>query len=204
MFVAEGTSDLPLADIVEALFVDRGVTVRLSKPDFSLLDSVPRDVESRIAAGFRLVRGPVDVVVVHRDSDNAGYDARRGEIERAVLSAGLASSIIPIVPIRMTEAWLLLDEAAIRQVAGNPRGRENLKLPKVHEVEGVPDPKQLLRDCLLRAGEETGRRRERMVKRFCQHRRQLLERLDRAGPVSKLTGWKRMVDDIERICQEWA
>ena len=31
-----------------------------------------------------------------------------------------------IVPVRMTEAWLLLDESAIRRVAGRPHGDEPL------------------------------------------------------------------------------
>jgi hypothetical protein len=44
LFVAEGSSDAPLADVVETLFFDRGVSLFLSKPDFARLGKVPRDV----------------------------------------------------------------------------------------------------------------------------------------------------------------
>jgi hypothetical protein len=32
LFICEGTSDQPLADIIETLFIERGLTVRLSRP----------------------------------------------------------------------------------------------------------------------------------------------------------------------------
>ncbi|WP_326640969.1 DUF4276 family protein [Streptosporangium sp. NBC_01755] len=203
LFIAEGSSDLPLADLVEALFVDRGVTLRLSKPDFSLLGKIPKDVRSRVTAGMKLLRDPVDLVVVHRDSDNVGHEIRRTEIEKAVREAGVVSSVVPVIPVRMTEAWLLLDEDGIRQVAGNPRGRHDLRLPRVHEVEGVADPKQMLQQCLITAADVVGRRHDRVTKRFFQHRRQLLERLDCAGPVSRLPSWKRLVADVDAVVEQW-
>ncbi|MER5324289.1 hypothetical protein [Streptosporangium roseum] len=192
-----------MADLVESLFVDRDVMLRLSKPDFSLLARVSKDVKSRVAAGVRLLRDPIDLVVVHRDSDNVGHEPRRIEIEKAVAEAGVTSSIIPVIPVRMTEAWLLLDEDGIRQVAGNPRGRHDLRLPRAHEVEGVADPKQMLQQCLVKAADVAGRRHDRVTKRFPQHRRQLLERLDRTGPVSGLPSWKRLVADVDAVVEQW-
>lgn len=103
----------------------------------------------------------------------------------------------------MTEAWLILDEQAIRTVAGNPRGRAVLGLPKWHEVESHADPKSLLNECLIKAAEVSGRRRERIAKRFNQNRRQLLERLDKDGPVKKLDSWQSLVSDVDRIVGEW-
>ncbi|MCO6009681.1 hypothetical protein NE236_32390 [Actinoallomurus purpureus] len=202
LFVSEGTSDLPLADIVETLFVDRGVPVRLSKPDFTLLRKVPKDVESRLRAGMELLGSPVDVIVVHRDADRDGYDARRAEVFGAMHAAGVQAHAVLVIPIRMTEAWLLLDEMAIRQVAGNPRGREGLGLPARGKVETCPDPKQVLLLSLLNATGATGRRRERVAKRFTEHRRQLLQRLDRHGPVSELSGWKKMAADLDVVAEK--
>ncbi|WP_430786807.1 hypothetical protein [Actinoplanes sp. G11-F43] len=104
----------------------------------------------------------------------------------------------------MTEAWLLLDESAIRSVAGKPGGRTHLGLPGWREAERHADPKQLLAECLLKAAEEKGRRRDRIANRFPQNRRQLLERLDRHGPVTKLESWRRLVSDIDDIVVRWA
>lgn len=200
LFVAEGTSDHPLADLVELLFRDRGVDLRLAVLPFEQLRGVPKDVESRVSAGLKLMGNQVDLVVVHRDADNAGSDARRKEIARA-LRKTTATTWCPIIPVRMTEAWLLLDESLIRQVAGNPRGKTPLRLPKPHEVERAADPKELLRCALLAAAETTGRRRDRDTKRFNQQRRQLLERLDRDGPVSKLSSWQQLLTDVDAVAR---
>jgi len=204
LFVAEGSSDMPIADIVERMFFDRGVVVRLSTPDFGRLGRVAKDVRSRLVAGAELSGQTLDFVVVHRDADNAGPAARRMEIYDAVGSLATKPSCVPVIPVRMTEAWLLLDEGAIRFVAGNPRGRMPLGLPNVKEAEDRADPKQILAAVLLQAAHVTGRRREALAKRFGQHRRQLLERLDIKGVVAELSSWKQLVADIDSVVAEWA
>lgn len=204
LFVAEGSSDAPLADVVTTLFQARGVSVQLTRPDFSLLaERVPRDVASRIAAGCKLMEGrAVDLVVVHRDVDNVLSTDRRAEVQQALYAAGVKAAIVPVLPIRMTEAWLLLDEAAIRTVAGNPHGRQPLTLPKPQEVERLADPKLRLRESLLAAADVRGRRRSRLDSRFDSHRRQLLERLDLHGPLTQLSGWVALVADIDATVAE--
>lgn len=74
LFVAEGSSDAPLAELVTGLFAEHGVRLRLQEPDFSRL-KVAKDVRSKVAAGIKLAGTDFDVVVVHRDSDNAGTEA---------------------------------------------------------------------------------------------------------------------------------
>jgi hypothetical protein len=204
LFVAEGTSDLPLAEIVEALFFERGCSVQLSSPDFSLLSNkVKKDVTSKLSAGVKLMGAMPDLVVVHRDSDNVDPATRREEVHDGARLADVSSRVIPLIPVRMTEAWLLLDESAIRHVAGNPRGRMDLGLPKAHEVESRADPKKILSDCLVRAADATGRRRRTVEERFSNHRRQLLERLDPFGPVTRLSSWQTLLQDIDDTVEGW-
>lgn len=204
LFVAEGTSDMPLSALAEDLFGERGVRLRLTSPDFNQLRTkVDRDVRSRVEAGITLMGRTPDVVVVHRDADNVGAETRRREITEALGRIDPDLVFCPVIPVRMTEAWLLLDEPTIRQVAGNPRGRNDLRLPSVREVERVTDPKQRLHECLLAASAATGRRRERNATRFANHRRQLLKRIDRHGPVTRLPSWQQLVDDVEKIAASW-
>jgi hypothetical protein len=200
LFLAEGSSDLPLAEIVESIFLDKGIRLTLSSPDFTAL-KVKKDVRSQVDAGMQLSGGaPVNVVVVHRDADGDGMDRRVQEIQTATNHL-TESAVVGIIPVRMTEAWLLLDEQAIRQVAGNPKGSTPLNLPTVREAERVADPKALLFEVIMRAANVTGRRRERTARRFNQNRRQLLERLDRAGPVCSLKSWQAMVDRIDEVIE---
>ncbi|MCK2242866.1 MULTISPECIES: DUF4276 family protein [unclassified Crossiella] len=204
LFVAEGTSDLPLAGIVESLFFARGISLHLSSPDYLLLaGKVEKDIRSKLVAGVQLVGKEPDIVVVHRDSDNVDPEKRREEIVRGADAAGISSDVVPVIPVKMTEAWLLLDEFAIRQVAGNPRGRMDLGLPKIHEVESKADPKKILSECLVRAADATGRRRKTVVDRFSNHRRQLLERLDPNGAVTRLVSWQSLLNDIESTVDRW-
>ncbi len=104
----------------------------------------------------------------------------------------------PVVPIRMTEACLLLDEQEIRQVAGNPNGKVPLRLPAVRKVESIPDPKALLRETLCRASGLNGRRLDKFKQRFPHHRRQLLEPIDPAGPIAEVPSWRDFNADLRK------
>jgi hypothetical protein len=62
----------------------------------------------------------------------------------------------------MTETWLLVEEQAIREAAGNPRGRVDLEIPGLREIERIADPKETLGQALLTASEAGGRRRRQL------------------------------------------
>ncbi len=63
---------------------------------------------------------------------------------------------ILIVPVRMQEPWLLFDEQAIRWAAGNPGGKTALALPRLTQLESLPDPKETLYGLLVTASEHPG------------------------------------------------
>lgn len=201
LFIREGSSDEPLAEIVEQLFAAQGVNLRLTSPDLARLP-IERSatVESKLRVGLELSEGGVDLLVVHRDADAAGRQSRVAEIESAVDALGVATPCIPIIPERMTEAWLLLDESAIRRAAGNPRGRSDLGLPRPSEVERLSDPKSALREALLAAAELRGRRRRELERRFHAHRRRLLAELDIEGPVTGLGSFQALLRAIDVEC----
>jgi hypothetical protein len=58
----------------------------------------------------------------------------------------------------MTEAWLLIDEAAIRSASGKPTGGVALAVPRPQDLENIPDPKALMFDLLRQASGASGRR----------------------------------------------
>lgn len=136
-------------------------------------------------------------MVVQRDADRGPAQDRRDEIGAAVDAEWPGLRHVTVVPVRMLEAWLLLDEVCLRQVAENPRGRVDLDLPKGVAAEKIADPKQLLKDSLARASEYKGRRLTQFQKRFSQHRLRMLELLDPEGPVTCLPSWRNFVKDID-------
>lgn len=135
------------------------------------------------------------MLFVHRASDRAGADARYEEIAEAIQQAECDGHWVGIVPVRMTEIWLLLDEAAIRKAVGNPNGRVELDLPTPAEAERMADPKSMLRSAIIVGDEAQGRRRRTLTKRLPGIRDQLLENLLFGGPLDQLESWRRFRDD---------
>jgi hypothetical protein len=86
--------------------------------------------------------------------------ARSREIDTAVARCEPPLNVpyVAIVPVRMLESWLLIDESAMRRAAGNPNGERPLALPPARGLEGIHNPKELLRDLILDASEMHGRR----------------------------------------------
>jgi len=201
-FIADGSSDLPIADHLATLCVERGAAVVVTPVDRSLLGDVGSTVKGRL--DYLLGQSPgLDLIFVHRDAEAQPPDQRRREIADAASDLGAAVPVVPVVPVRMTEAWLLLDEGAIRSVAGKPEGRATLTMPRPADVESLPNPKAVLMKLLLDASEVRGRRRVANFQRdFGRHRALLIQRLDLSAGVRHLTAWRQLEADLDRVFQQ--
>jgi hypothetical protein len=111
-------------------------------------------LEGKIRAAIQ--EAPCDILFIHRDAEKEPLEERLREIKKALRNIDHVS--VPIVPVRMMEAWLLFDIAAIRHAADNPNSRIRLTLPRVRDLEQVVDPKKQLNDLLCIASEKSGRR----------------------------------------------
>jgi len=163
--VGEGTSDEALLPIIEWTLKNPALGLL---PDVELLlrfvgpDDTPGmyDVIERALA--TVAELPCDLLFIHHDADGPTH-VRWSEIMRAaVLDARRRGNdvppTVPVVPVREMEAWLLLDEAAIREAAGAPDGTMPLSLPRAAEIEAAPDPKAILRRALRTASGLSQRR----------------------------------------------
>ena len=84
------------------------------------------------------------------------------------------------------------------EVAGNPNGKTRLEIPAPREAERIADPKAHLKEMLVNAANLTG------SSGFPHNRRQLLERLDPAGPVRHVPSWQRFVADARGALMRFA
>ena len=157
-------------------------------------------LSEKVKQGLELSGSP-DLLFVHRDADHhrntaaAGPEKRYTEIADAVLSTNYRSRYVGIVPVRMTEAWLLVNASEIRRVAGKPDSRCNLHLPAVQNIEKIADPKKFLEEVLFRAGSPKGKRRKQFKRRLKDYRRQLIENLPVGGPLKCLKSWAQFRND---------
>jgi hypothetical protein len=139
----------------------------------------------------------VNLFLIHRDADSRNPQPRYAEIRSAVSLVELAAEWVALVPIQETEAWLLLDEAAIRLVARKPSGTRDLLLPKPRQVETVANPKERLQNALVTASELSGRKLAKFKRDFPDHRRILLQRLPIRGMLADVPSWVRLETDLK-------
>lgn len=117
-----------------------------------------RSRAERIELAARAADGAWLLLFIHADAD--GRDGRAAKAERVQPAVdrlsdvlGPARRAIAVVPVRMTDAWVLADVDAFRSGVGTTRDAEDLGLGDVlaHGADRVPDPKALLRSALLAA-----------------------------------------------------
>lgn len=156
--VGDGPTDAALLPIISwAIRSDR--RVREIEAQFAHPSTLPptRDgLAARLRAATKNYSG--NIFFVHRDAERESISKRRKEIQDAIATLKVNMIAVPVVPVRMTEAWLLIDEFAIRSAAGNPNGNCQLNLPKIGKVETESQPKQVLYSALKAACELKGRR----------------------------------------------
>ncbi|RME22428.1 MAG: hypothetical protein D6798_15770 [Deltaproteobacteria bacterium] len=185
--LGEGSSDRVLLPVLRWV-LERATPAEcwLAWVDTSLFTTGPKLADKVRGA---LTVHPCRLLFVHRDADNQPPERRFDEIR---LAAG-SQPHVAIVPIRTTEAWLLIDEAAIRAAAGRVSGREPLGLPALSRIEQVADPKRVLRDALMTAHGATGRRARRFHP--ADARMRLADLVDDWSPLRQLSACRRLEAD---------
>ena len=193
--IADGRSDRLLIPIIATL-MQTHCRQRFRETDF--VHSFPpsgRDLSSRIR--HALIERPCDLLFVHRDAERVeGLEGRIQEIERAVAEIGISQTVVCVVPVRMTESWLICDEHPIRCAAGNPSGRSALGLPGLNQVESV-DAKQFLFAALVSA-RDLGKRRARGLKPDTMRHR-VADHLDDLHRLRRLPSFARFESAVRQI-----
>lgn len=201
--VTDGSSDgtllIPVLEwILRRLCGSVGIKVVYADP--GRCRKVPKGLQNRIK--FALRAYPCECLLIHRDAERDPPNSRRQEIQTAVDSLDSRKSVahVCVVPIRMTEAWLLFDEYAIRRASGNPNGEVPLEIPRLADIEKVPDPKRLLHDLLTTASELHGRRLKSFEPRT--KTRLVARSLDDFSALRQLTAFQALENDLRWIIEK--
>lgn len=204
--LTDGRSDKALIPILTWLLRQNGIdrAIQSEWADLWRLPAKPQTLTEKIERSLELY--PCDLLFVHRDAEGKHREHRVSEIKRAMERAKQNLATPPVacvVPVRMQEAWLLFDEAAIRRAAGNPHGQNTLHLPDAKRVENIPDPKRELFD-LLRNASGLSRRR---LGRFAVHRHayQIPTYIEDFAPLRALDAFNSLEFELKQIIreQEW-
>lgn len=159
----------------------------------------PSGLKQRIEAAYRQL--PCDVMFIHRDAEAEAIGRRLEEIRRAAEEADIPP-YVPVVPVRMTEAWLLIDERAIRRAADNLHGTEKLPIPRLQRLEDQPDPKSLLHDCLVIASEKSGHRSDRFRRDLPGRVHRVADLIEDFSPLRQLPAFRSFEETARRVIQQ--
>lgn len=195
--LADGTSDRVLKPILDWLLdihcPDRPHDVQFAQ----YLPGNPKGLSARIATA--LAEYPCNMLFVHRDAEARSLEEREQEIESAWQTQSPTQQMVSVVPVRMTEAWLLLDRVAIRAAAGNPNGTMALRLPLLSRLESLKDPKGDLFD-LLRTASGLGPGRLGAFS-VAERRHRVAELMPSFEPLRALPSFKRLEAQLKRALQ---
>lgn len=180
--VADGGTDRVLESIITWTIRRLDPEVEIIEPEFmkrqgSLADGLTQYLE-------QYPQGPM-LVFAHRDAENAAYEVRLAEFN------GLEDErVVPVIPVRMTEAWLLIDPTAIAHAVGVPRAK--VTVPRPGELEALSDPKSVLEGLLIEAaGDPTGRRRKYLLRKLTTFRVGVASRIEDFSTLEQLPSYIR-------------
>ncbi|CAN5226177.1 hypothetical protein BH10PSE16_BH10PSE16_42110 [soil metagenome] len=196
--VTDGSSDKLLVPLIELLFsahTELAYQVNCAEglPPFS------SGLRARIDAALELF--PCDFLFVHRDAEGIDATVRQQEIETNWPDSQHMTVLICVVPVRMTEAWLIANPEPIRSAVGNPNGTEALGLPAVKDIESLPDPKETLFAALKAASGLSATRKRRFNPHQFRHR--VSELTDDLEPLRKLNSFKHLEAQVKKHLATW-
>lgn len=204
--LADGPTDAALLPILDWLLKTNGINGSI-EGKWADLGRYPlqarQSLACKITMTVELYRS--NLLFIHRDAERGpryrdierSYEQRLQEIADAIELAGRGAAVAPnvcVIPVRMTEAWLLFDEDAIRKAAGNPNGTLPLSLPRLQDLETLPDPKNMLKSIIADASGLKGRRLKNFPFPDCV--RQISRHTDTFAALRSLSAFRHLEHDI--------
>lgn len=198
VLISDGSSDRCLMPIIEfAISKHLKFASNGEWANFNELPISPKNLIDKII--YCNSNYEVDLFFIHRDGEKDANPLikRCQEIENAINESGCDLKHIACIPIRMTEAWLLFDEKAIRYASSNPNGKVKLNLPDIKKLENIPDPKKVLKEKLILASELSGRR----LKKFntSQKIHLVSKHIEDYSKLEKLKSYTHFIDQLKQL-----
>jgi len=201
--IADGRTDDALIPILKWLLTNLGINA--PDPQLPILGNLrnpPKKLQDKIAIALDLF--PCNILFIHRDAetDENPIETRTKEIRKAEkLVKKSLPPIVCVIPIKMVESWLLFNEDAIRKVVGNPKGGQELNLPKISEIEEIADPKGRLEEILINASFPNRRRKKAKIPpNYCVR---IAEEIDDFAPLRNLSAFQKLEKELKNTLENY-
>ncbi len=155
-FYGEGNTDncflIPLIErILQNLLPQLDIFVTDIHVDKSSRQDETMERVARESRGYALV-------IFHLDADAPNtqkayrqrFEPGYAKVQRS--KGALNKNIVPVIPVRMTEAWMLVDFEAFRKAVGTELSQQRSGFPQhARDVESVPNPKEVFKNAVQNA-----------------------------------------------------
>lgn len=196
ILVREGSSDNGLSRILESALLNFGFTE-------CHIESIEQKgtVEQLLLQAFNLYPD-ADIIFVHRDADNAGYDKRLQEVDDAAVILNskqrFNSEIVPVIPVTETESWIiyaLTDE----QFRSDMNYSGVASIPKRSDVERISDAKERLEDIVRDRFRIIFSNRRRRDYSFNEERKRILESISETNVMEGCNSFNQFLEKTRSI-----
>ena len=183
--IADGGTDQLLVPILQWAIHRLDPEVEILEPGFSKRSGGVKEF-------LRTYTHDVMLLFVHRDSENMTLEERLKEFESTS-----GSNVVPVVPVRMSESWILFDGGAIARAAGS--SIHTVSVPRISGIESISDPKQHLDSLLLEAaGNPSGRRGKNFRRSLVERRMSVASFISDYSPLEGLTAFRSFQASLEQ------
>lgn len=168
----------------------------LLQPDLKASRAEDIVAVARQAAGYHLL-------FVHADADHPTRARALSERvlpgvslvqERFTAGEAVCRDLVPVIPVRMVEAWMLADPEALRAIVGTVLSPDELGIPmRAHEIEGEAQPKERLAAIMHIAYTQRPRRRRHVG--IGDLYRPLADQIS-LQRLNRLSAYQQLVDDL--------
>lgn len=202
--LCDGTSDKALIPIISWLLRDLlpDVSLQSHYADFGFLKNPPPSsaLDQRMVKAVTLY--PCDILFVHRDAEKEAFQSRKDEILKFFqkIKKPFSEKLVPLVPIRMMETWLLIDEKALKMAAGNRNYAQKIDLPRSKNLEALSDPKDYLHSLLKEVSGLKGRKLQNL--KVSQTVHLIADSIEDYSQLRLLTAFQQLEKDVKAVLTE--
>ena len=201
--LTDGSSDKTLMSIINWLFNNLLPTIPIEKQfaDLRILPNPPKELDKRIAKAIELY--PCDILFVHRDAEQNKNpeEIHRKRSEEISIGFGTRNEkLVKIIPIKMMEAWFLIDEIAIKKAADNRNSSFKINLPHHNKLESLTEPKKQLHQLLKDVSQKKGRRLDNFNVNIAVHI--IAENIEDYSILRNLFSFQSFENELKRALKE--
>ena len=181
--VADGETDQMLVPVIEW-------AIHRLDPDVEILEPEFQKRRGSVQEFLRAYESGAMLIFVHRDSENLPLADRLVEFDGII-----RPNVVPVVPVQMSEAWILFDGSAVARAAGSPAAE--VLVPRIGEIENMRNPKERLDELLfLAAGSPAGRRGKIFRRSIAQRRVSVAGYIADYSPLENVPAFRRFQDAL--------